>query len=57
MNSQNALLSPFHVPLQEQICMAAGKRSDSHVILPEYDLFAKKKNKRLVGVGRERERD
>jgi hypothetical protein len=32
--------------------MAAGKKSDSHVILPEYDLFAKKKNK---GLGEERE--
>lgn len=31
--------------------MAAGKRSDSHVILPEYDLFAKKKNKGWGGEG------
>lgn len=31
--------------------MAAGKRSDSHVILPEYDLFAKKEKQGVGGEG------
>jgi len=47
-------LPPFHIPIAtvESNCVAVGKTSDSHVILPEQDLFAKKKDWK-----KERERD